>query len=179
MNKVLFSIVLIAILAVGAGAIYFYSRTITYPSIDGVACTMEAKQCPDGSYVGRTGPKCEFSACPSERVTPAPNSSDSGIRGTVVVGPTCPVESIPPDPGCADKLYATTLVLTTADQSRVLREFHSDANGKFSISIPPGEYAIRSAAATNILPYCASNDTIKVSAHTYIETVISCDSGIR
>ncbi len=29
-----------------------------------VACTMEAKLCPDGSYVGRTGPSCEFAACP-------------------------------------------------------------------------------------------------------------------
>ncbi len=29
-----------------------------------VACTMEAKQCPDGSYVGRSGPNCEFSDCP-------------------------------------------------------------------------------------------------------------------
>jgi hypothetical protein len=28
------------------------------------ACTEEAKMCPDGSYVGRTGPNCEFSACP-------------------------------------------------------------------------------------------------------------------
>jgi hypothetical protein len=28
-----------------------------------VACTMDAKMCPDGSYVGRTGPKCEF-VCP-------------------------------------------------------------------------------------------------------------------
>ncbi len=28
-----------------------------------VACTMDAKQCPDGSWVGRTGPKCEF-VCP-------------------------------------------------------------------------------------------------------------------
>ena len=28
-----------------------------------VACTMEAKQCPDGSYVGRTGPNCEFTPC--------------------------------------------------------------------------------------------------------------------
>jgi plastocyanin len=27
-------------------------------------CTEEAKLCPDGSYVGRTGPKCEFAACP-------------------------------------------------------------------------------------------------------------------
>lgn len=30
-----------------------------------IACTMEAKMCPDGSYVGRTGPKCEFAPCPS------------------------------------------------------------------------------------------------------------------
>ena len=33
---------------------------------EGVACTMDAKLCPDGSYVGRTGPKCEFKACPGE-----------------------------------------------------------------------------------------------------------------
>ena len=26
-------------------------------------CTKEAMQCPDGSYVGRTGPNCEFVEC--------------------------------------------------------------------------------------------------------------------
>ena len=31
-----------------------------------VACTMEAKLCPDGSAVGRTGPNCEFAPCPGE-----------------------------------------------------------------------------------------------------------------
>ena len=30
----------------------------------GVACTMEAKECPDGSFVGRQGPNCEFAECP-------------------------------------------------------------------------------------------------------------------
>lgn len=30
-----------------------------------VACTMEAMQCSDGSYVGRSGPNCEFTACPA------------------------------------------------------------------------------------------------------------------
>lgn len=30
------------------------------------ACTLEAKICPDGSSVGRTGPNCEFAACPGE-----------------------------------------------------------------------------------------------------------------
>jgi len=28
------------------------------------ACTLEAKICPDGTSVGRTGPNCEFAACP-------------------------------------------------------------------------------------------------------------------
>lgn len=38
------------------------AKTPTIP--DGVACTMEAKMCPDGSYVGRVGPSCQFAACP-------------------------------------------------------------------------------------------------------------------
>lgn len=33
-----------------------------------VACTMEAKMCPDGSFVGRTGPGCEFAACPDAEI---------------------------------------------------------------------------------------------------------------
>lgn len=49
----------IAILLVGA-AIWFLS-----PREEAVFCTMEARQCPDGSYVGRTGPKCEFATCPA------------------------------------------------------------------------------------------------------------------
>lgn len=35
-------------------------------SPEGVMCTMEAKLCPDGSAVGRSGSKCEFAPCPSE-----------------------------------------------------------------------------------------------------------------
>lgn len=35
------------------------------PTPKPVACTQEAKLCPDGSYVGRTGPNCEFTACPT------------------------------------------------------------------------------------------------------------------
>ena len=30
----------------------------------GVFCTMDAMMCPDGSYVGRVPPSCQFSACP-------------------------------------------------------------------------------------------------------------------
>lgn len=31
-----------------------------------VVCTMDAKLCPDGSFVGRVGPNCEFTECPVE-----------------------------------------------------------------------------------------------------------------
>jgi len=46
----------------------FIDQTSPLPSAtppgDQVACTQEAKLCPDGSYVSREGPNCEFSACP-------------------------------------------------------------------------------------------------------------------
>jgi hypothetical protein len=29
-----------------------------------IVCTQEVKLCPDGSYVSRTGPNCEFTECP-------------------------------------------------------------------------------------------------------------------
>jgi hypothetical protein len=35
------------------------------PGSDDIACTLEARQCPDGSYVGRSGPNCEFAPCPN------------------------------------------------------------------------------------------------------------------
>jgi hypothetical protein len=31
------------------------------------ACTMEAKQCPDGSSVGRVPPNCDFAPCPEAK----------------------------------------------------------------------------------------------------------------
>lgn len=35
------------------------------PKSTNIACTMEAKVCPDGSSVGRSGPNCEFTVCPT------------------------------------------------------------------------------------------------------------------
>ena len=33
-------------------------------SSEQVACTMDARACPDGSYVGRVPPSCDFAPCP-------------------------------------------------------------------------------------------------------------------
>lgn len=45
----------------------------------GVACTMEALQCPDGSYIGRSGPSCEFTACPGASFIGTLVSTQSGL----------------------------------------------------------------------------------------------------
>ena len=139
---------------------------------DYASCTQEAMLCPDGSAVGRTKPNCEFAKCPEIQ------ENTNGITGSVLLGPTCPVEKYPPDEECADKPYATKLVVTTKDGAQVIKEFESDENGMFKVNLPHGEYAIRSAAAANILPYCSSNE-FTVTANAYTEVLVSCDTGIR
>lgn len=48
-----------------SGPVYAPSSLPT-PTSSLAACTQEAKLCPDGSAVGRTGPNCEFAECPGE-----------------------------------------------------------------------------------------------------------------
>lgn len=61
-----YRIILIAICALVllAGGIFAWQKYFKGDA-EGVMCTMEAKLCPDGSYVSRTGPNCEFAPCPS------------------------------------------------------------------------------------------------------------------
>lgn len=65
--------ILFAFLAIGVIAAVGYFVWPKAPSIpQPIACTQEAKLCEDGSAVGRTGPSCEFAACPEEK-GPDPN----------------------------------------------------------------------------------------------------------
>jgi hypothetical protein len=50
--------------------ISYYKTTtpILSSSNSAVACTMDAKACPDGSFVSRIAPDCNFAACPDEVV---------------------------------------------------------------------------------------------------------------
>lgn len=58
---ILIVLIIIGVLAIGGGTYYFLVKKAPKQ----VACTQEAKICPDGSTVGRTGPKCEFTECPT------------------------------------------------------------------------------------------------------------------
>jgi hypothetical protein len=69
---------LIVIAALVFAGLYVNRGTGTEP----VACTDEARLCPDGTAVGRTGPNCEFAACPTTRVPD--NSTDTNENITVL-----------------------------------------------------------------------------------------------
>lgn len=70
MKKDLWIIILI-LLALIVGGVYAMNRDnrkdVGKDGVDDdlIACTADAMQCPDGSWVGRTGPNCEF-ICPGE-----------------------------------------------------------------------------------------------------------------
>jgi hypothetical protein len=62
--------IILAVIAVIAVAVYVIGMKYFPSKSKQVACTLEAKICPDGSSVGRTGPNCEFAACPIVAPTP-------------------------------------------------------------------------------------------------------------
>jgi Immunoglobulin-like domain of bacterial spore germination len=81
MLKIIYGLVVVAVLA--GVASFFISKSepvATIPGVpeDQVMCTMDAKQCPDGSYVGRTGPKCEF-VCPEASLEATSSKTPLGM----------------------------------------------------------------------------------------------------
>jgi len=65
-NPLIFIILAVLLLTFGGTAMYFLTTKQSHPSTTS-ACTIEAKLCPDGTSVGRSGPNCEFVPCPSPK----------------------------------------------------------------------------------------------------------------
>jgi hypothetical protein len=180
--------VLLIIVLLAIGGIVLVSRprvdTPLPPPNEPSACTAEAMICPDGSAVGRSGPHCEFTPCPPAPSPTSPTSTTSSsvirgeITGTVLYGPTCPVEQNPPEPACADKPYSVNLEVTNIQGTKIIKNFSSNAQGMFTLSLPVGEYAIRNATNA-VYPRCSNEEPIKVFVNKVTQVRVSCDSGIR
>lgn len=175
------AIIVLAVIAL-AGWLLIHVRMVPRPSAQ--ACTLEAKLCPDGTVVGRTGPNCAFAQCPEVSTSTTTTESDgsvaptpSGVRGLVTLGPTCPVEKNPPDPACADKPYATAIAVYRKASDTPYIIGNSDKTGAFEFLLPPGAYVLKPSSGTTY-PVCARADII-VPAVGYATTTIACDSGIR
>ena len=72
MKKIILKI-LVTALTLGGG--------VAFAETEGVVCTADAKLCPDGSYVGRVGPKCEFKQCPNS-IKPVPPKPLQQLKDT-------------------------------------------------------------------------------------------------
>jgi murein DD-endopeptidase MepM/ murein hydrolase activator NlpD len=73
-------IIFIIAAAVGLAGFLFWLNFFN-PQNKQIACTMEAKLCPDGSAVGRSGPNCQFAPCPQ---------TDTNVNQNPAVSPIAP-----------------------------------------------------------------------------------------
>ncbi|HEY4488484.1 MAG TPA: hypothetical protein VJB97_03120 [Candidatus Paceibacterota bacterium] len=64
-------VAILVIFALITGGGYFLTSSSTEESL---ICTADAKMCPDGSFVSRIGPNCEFAECSAESNSPGENT---------------------------------------------------------------------------------------------------------
>ncbi|HEY4489945.1 MAG TPA: hypothetical protein VJC12_01665 [Candidatus Paceibacterota bacterium] len=133
-----------------------------------IFCTADVKLCPDGSYVSRTPPTCQFKACPA---TPAKSTV---VYVEVLLGPTCPVERIPPDPNCAPKPYLTSVDVYS--DANLVTSRPTDGKGKVTFYLSYGAYKFIPRSG-NPYPLC-KEESFEISGPTQNIT-LSCDTGIR
>jgi len=105
--------------------------------------------------------------------TPPP---DSGIQGTVTLGPNCPVVQV--GQPCPDTPYEAELVITTSSGKEVART-GSGADGQYRVELEPGDYiVVPQSAPGSQLPF-ASPIAVTVLAESFSVVDIGYDSGIR
>lgn len=80
MKGLLLGVVLLALLGIAG---FFYRNALEHPVTigGGTVCSQEAKLCPDGTSVGRSGPTCAFAPCK------LPNAEDVAIGIAFVIPP--------------------------------------------------------------------------------------------
>lgn len=104
-------------------------------------------------------------------------TAPSGIRGTVILGPTCPVG----EPGSTDPIncltpYAAQLVILDG-QNEVAGRITSGDDGRFEIALAPGDYVITPIGGD---PYpIAQPVAVVVTAGEFTEVQVNYDTGIR
>ena len=108
--------------------------------------------------------------------TPPP---PSGIRGTVLLGPTCAIEASPGENNPVPCLtpYAATLVVLDNEGVKVAT-VTSGADGKFQVELSPGDYVVAPESGTDPYPI-ALPQPVTVSPGIYTEIEVNYDTGIR
>lgn len=103
MTKLMYALIALGVVAGVVGV--FFAKSVDAPTpteevvvpnedSDTVMCTMDALECPDGSFVGRTGPNCEF-VCPPAPTVPADiQASIDALADQIVVTTPVPLGTV-------------------------------------------------------------------------------------
>lgn len=140
------------------------------------ACTAEAKICPDGSAVERTGPNCEFTPCPAINNNGSPVNYT--LYGWISIGPLCPVE---PCNRTFDYSVARVNVYDAASKKIVARA-NANSAGYYGVSLQPGSYLVNvtdSSGNAFGIPRMSYTQPITVTANHVFEMDFNIDTGIR
>lgn len=141
-----------------------------------IACTMEAKLCPDGSAVGRTGPNCEFTACPEVGTTPTPATGDIvlglGQKGkvgdleitmnSIVQDSRCPVgvQCIWAGEVKANVTFRSLLKIESKVISSIDKPYSFDGYSISIIDVTRGEYRVTFHVEKEVKKVSVSSGTI-------------------
>ena len=110
---------------------------------------------------------------PAQPTSTPPRAGETGIYGTVTIGPTCPVERA--DSPCPDRPYQARI--TISRDGTPFAETMSGADGHFFVPLPAGTYLVRGESA-GALPR-GSEETVTVVAGAVASVALRFDSGIR
>ena len=149
MHKTYPVLVLGIILIVIVSLFAIMSESVRSPAVQ--ECTLEAKVCPDGSSVGRTGANCEFAACPVATTTQPQIYECNGDGFVCADGST--VGRTGPDchfPACPSANATSTIIRTTLGQKMT----------GLNVTITPVEVTEDSRCPTDV--QCIWAGTVKV-----------------
>jgi predicted small secreted protein len=100
------------------------------------------------------------------------------VSGRVTAGPTCPVQSASPDPACDDRPVPAVLRVED-DAGREVATVRADADGGFSVDLPPGDYRIIPQPVDGILGTAEPMEVTVEADRPLGGLVIAYDTGIR
>jgi hypothetical protein len=115
---------------------------------------------------------------------PGTSPTPSGETGTLdvlaVAGPVCPVDTDPPDPDCEPRLVDGARILVSPGDGReiILAEATTDADGRVTFDLPPGDYLVTGAEVEGLMGLPDST-LASVSAGATTSVTLVYDTGIR
>ena len=137
-------LILIFLIIVGIGGYYLGKKSNNIsgnnisPTPKLVVCTLDAKQCPDGSWVSRIPPDCEFAPCPDSSQDENKDNKKGFIEGSL----SYPSEFLPNQTVCAENINTkeefkrrTIKCLSRSTMMRWKRPVKSSRTMKFTIRV--------------------------------------------